>query len=183
MSSNSSWDASTAAPAREASQTPTRAGPGVELWKRALASGLFSGYSPVAPGTAGSAVALAVLWLCCPPTGYRGSPAILWLGAAAAILLAGGWWLASQVEREWGKDSKRVVVDEFLGQTLAVALLPKDPMLWGAAFVAFRALDVVKPFPARRLERLRGGAGVMADDVAAGLYANVCVQILRLVMG
>ncbi len=183
MSSSSSSDAGTAASVKETSQTPAQAGAGVELWKRVLASGFFSGYSPVAPGTAGSAVALAVLWLCCPASGYRGSSAVVWLGVAAAILLAGGWWVASQVEREWGKDSKRVVVDEFLGQTLAIALLPKDPMLWGAAFVAFRALDVVKPFPARRLERLSGGAGVMADDVAAGLYANVCVQILRLVIG
>jgi phosphatidylglycerophosphatase A len=152
----------------------------VGIWKCALASGFFSGYSPFAPGTAGSLVALAILWILSPPDGYRHGAALGWFVAACAVVLIGGWWLASQVEPQWGKDNKRVVVDEFLGQALAVALLPKDPMLWAAAFLAFRALDVVKPFPARRLEDLRGGAGVMADDVVAGVYANVCVQLLRL---
>jgi phosphatidylglycerophosphatase A len=107
---------------------------------------------------------------------------LAWLMGACAVVLVVGWWLASHVEREWGKDSKRVVVDEFLGQALAVAFLPKDPVLWATAFLAFRALDVVKPFPARRLEELPGGAGVMADDIVAGVYANVCVQLLRLLV-
>ncbi len=158
----------------------SRTGRGVAPWKRALASGFFSGYSPLAPGTAGSVVALAALWLLCPSRGYVGGSALVWLVGASVALLAGGWWLTSQVEREWGKDSKRIVMDEFLGQAVAVALLPKDPLLWAAAFVAFRALDVVKPFPARRLESLPGGAGVMADDIVAGVYANICVQLLRL---
>jgi phosphatidylglycerophosphatase A len=166
----------------EARQSPRqrRALRGVAPWKKALASGLLSGYSPVAPGTAGSFVALAVLWLACPSGGYVAGPALFWLLAASAGVLAGGWWLASQVEPAWGKDSKRVVVDEFLGQALAVAMLPREPVLWVAAFIAFRALDVVKPFPARRLENLAGGAGVMADDIVAGVYANICVQLLRL---
>jgi phosphatidylglycerophosphatase A len=151
------------------------------FWKRALVSGFFSGYSPVASGSAGSAVAWALLWLLCPSGGYRGIPAVAGLGAAAVVLFVGGWWLASQAEPEWGKDAKRVVVDEFLGQALAVAFLPKELGPWIAAFVLFRALDVLKPFPARRLERLPGGAGVMSDDVVAGVYANLCVQLLRLV--
>ena len=151
----------------------------MRLWKRALVSGFFSGYSPVAPGSAGSLVAWVLLWLLCPRGGYRGIPAVAGLGAAAAVLLAGGWWLASEAEKDWGKDAKRVVVDEFLGQALAVAFLPKEIVPWLAAFVAFRGLDVLKPFPARRLERLPGGAGVMADDIVAGVYANLCVQLLR----
>jgi phosphatidylglycerophosphatase A len=151
----------------------------MSVCERALASGFFSGYAPIAPGTAGSLVAVALLWLLSPSSGYRGAPAAGGLAVGILVLLMGGCWLASRAEKEWGKDSKRVVVDEFLGQAIAVAFLPKEPMVWLVAFLIFRGLDVLKPFPARRAERLPGGAGVMADDIVAGVYANACVQLLR----
>src|SRR5262245_33061791 len=136
-----------------------------------------AGRFPVAPGTVGSALTLpfaaGLAWV---------SPWALLAGAAASIPLA--IWSAEAAERRFGvKDPSAVVVDEAAGQLAALAFVPLDLRTYVAGFLLFRLFDVVKPYPARRLERLSGGAGIVLDDVAAGVYANAALQLLLRLVG
>jgi phosphatidylglycerophosphatase A len=142
----------------------------------AIATGLGAGYAPIAPGTAGSALAVVVLALV-PFT--RGAL----LGFFVAVTLA-GVWAADRAERLiGGKDPGRIVIDEIAGMTLSVLVLPLTPSVLLAGFVLFRVLDVVKPFPAGRSQAIRGGAGVMIDDLIAGLYALGALALARWLLG
>jgi phosphatidylglycerophosphatase A len=141
----------------------------------AVATGLGSGYSPVVPGTAGSLVGL-ILFL-----PVHALPAAAMLGALA-VLVALGIASASHVARQVGvEDPGIVVVDEVAGMWISLLFLPFTPFTAAAAFVIFRVLDVVKPFPARRLEDLPGGYGIMCDDLMAGAYTNLLVRGLLFV--
>jgi len=141
-----------------------------------IATAFGAGYSPIAPGTAGSAVALVILWLV--PFSRTGVVVFF-----AAVTIA-GTWAAHVVEaaaRE--KDPGTIVIDEVAGMTLAVLLLPLTVPVLLAGFVLFRLFDVVKPFPANRAQALPGGLGVMVDDLIAGLYALVVLLAARVVTG
>ena len=131
----------------------------------------FIGYAPVAPGTFGSAAGLVVYWL------LLGTGPIVYVAVTLALLLA-GTWAASLAERELGTDPGPVVIDEVVGMLITLAFL--DVTRAGAivGFLVFRVLDVVKPWPAGRFERLHGGLGVMADDVMAAVYGNVVMRLL-----
>ena len=140
-----------------------------------VATGLGSGYSPVAPGTAGSAVGLLLFW---PLRGL----AWPWQLAAVAILALVGALAAGRVAGKLGlEDPGLVVVDEVAGQWLTLVALPFTPVTALVGFLAFRAMDIVKPWPARDLERLHGGWGIMADDLAAGVYAHLLLRVGLLV--
>jgi phosphatidylglycerophosphatase A len=93
-------------------------------------------------------------------------------------VLIAGVWSADRVERELGKDPAVVVVDEVAGMLVTIAFL--DVSVTGAivAFLIFRVLDVIKPYPAGRLEHLHGGPGIMLDDVMAGVYGNLAMRAL-----
>lgn len=88
-----------------------------------------------------------------------------------------GVYTASRVEPDWGKDSRRVVIDEVQGMTVSLLFLPITVYTILAGFVLFRVFDIWKPLYIRRTERFPGGWGVMLDDVAAGIYANIVLQI------
>lgn len=153
--------------------SPTSAAPFRRL-RLLLASLGPCGYAPIVPATAASAV-LAAIYAFLPALGAGVDLPV----TAATILL--GIWAADLAEREWGHDARRIVVDEGAGMAVTLCLLPAG--VWPAilGFFAFRVCDVLKPFPARRAERLPGGLGVVADDVLAGIYANLLVRIgLRL---
>lgn len=148
----------------------------VNLFVKLFASGFFVGYIPVAPGTFGSVVAI--------PLALVQSHLASWSVAAALL----GWglfvcfasWIATLAEKAFGKkDSSYIVIDEIAGYLAATLLLPPT---WGvllSAFVLFRAFDVLKPFPAARIDReLVGGWGVVLDDVVAGLYTQLCLRFL-----
>jgi phosphatidylglycerophosphatase A len=127
------------------------------------------GLSPVAPGTVGSAAALGIAWGLHAAFGWRP-----WAFAIlAAALLVPSIWAAQVAATSSGKDDPgMVVVDEVLGQWVTLAgAVTLDWRTWLAAFVLFRAFDILKPFPVRRLERLHGGTGIVADDLGAGIYA------------
>jgi phosphatidylglycerophosphatase A len=128
------------------------------------------GYAPIVPATAASAV-LAAIYAGLPPIG----PAIDGGVALATIIL--GVWAADLAEREWGHDARRIVIDEGAGMAVTLCGQPAGVATAVLAFFAFRFFDVVKPFPARRAEGLRGGFGVVADDVMAGVYANLAVRV------
>ena len=128
------------------------------------------GYVPVAPGTFGSAVGL-LIWFALPAS-------FLAQGAAIAAVSAIGAWSSSVAERHSGKvDPGYVVIDEVAGMLVTLFLVPVG---WGGAlgaFLLFRLFDIVKPYPANRLERLHGGLGIMADDIMAGVYANLALRL------
>ena len=141
-----------------------------------LATWFGVGYVPVMAGTGGSLVALAMAYF----AGQAGVP--MWTFAVAAIAVYfPGVWAATVAERHLAKtDPSVVVVDEVLGQWLAVATIdPADWKQWVAAFLLFRLFDALKPYPIRNLERLPGGYGIMTDDAAAGLCAMIVVAGLR----
>ena len=91
---------------------------------------------------------------------------------AIAVLCAG------RAEKIWGNDAKRITIDEFAGMLITLMALPPIWYVYLIAFFAFRAFDVLKPWPARQLESLPGGWGVTMDDVAAGIYANIFMRLL-----
>jgi phosphatidylglycerophosphatase A len=143
----------------------------VSLRTRAgLATALGAGYLPIAPGTFGSAVGL-LLWIALPD--------VVWMQLLAIVLVAVvGSWSGTVAEQYFKRrDPGEVVVDEVAGMMVTLALNPVAGPLWMlVAFVLFRAADIVKPFPVNRLERLPGGIGIMADDLAAGIYANLALR-------
>ncbi len=122
------------------------------------------GSAPLAPATAGSAVVALVGWfLPVPPIAV--TVVLLVLGSALAV------WSATEAEKVLGHDAKPIVIDEVIGQSLALLWVPHRPLAFLAAFVLFRLLDVWKPLGAREVQRLPAGWGVLADDVIAGLAA------------
>ncbi len=133
----------------------------------------YIGYFPIAPGTAGSAAGLVVYALVV--TAGAG-----WVQVAAILLVfAVGVWSATISERFFGGiDPGPVVIDEVLGMLITLAFVPVGIKGAVIGFLVFRVLDVVKPFPAGRLERLHGGFGVMADDAAAAVYGNVVMRVI-----
>jgi len=105
------------------------------------------------------------------------------LAAASLVLFALGVWAAGEAEKFFGRtDPGQVVVDEVVGQMLTFLLLPHATWKWWVGgFLLFRALDMVKPFPARQAERIPGGWGILLDDVVAGLYGLLTLAVIGLV--
>jgi phosphatidylglycerophosphatase A len=132
----------------------------------------FIGYLPQAPGTFGSLPPYLLVILVKPDD-------ILLLIFSALIFFL-GVLSAHQAEKVLGKDSGHIVIDEFCGYLISVLFLPKTLAYLTAALILFRFFDILKPPPIRRLEKtIPGGAGVMLDDVLAGIYANICLQVWR----
>lgn len=138
---------------------------------RVIATGLGSGYSPIAPGTAGSLVGLLFFW---PLAGVP----LVWLAVAIVGLFFVGVAASTAVAAQVGlHDPGIVVVDEVVGMWVTLVLVPFTPLTAALGFLLFRLMDVVKPFPARDLEHLPGGWGIVADDVMAGIYANLALRL------
>ncbi len=135
------------------------------------AFGFGLGLLPVAPGTFGSLLAIPLWWF---------TPALLWLQLAIALVLLGaGIWICGASARRLGvHDHGGVVWDEITGMYLTLLAVPAEPAWILAAFGLFRLFDIWKPWPIRDLDhRLRGGLGIMLDDVIAALYA-ACLLLL-----
>jgi phosphatidylglycerophosphatase A len=130
------------------------------------------------PGTWGSAAA-ALIWFAAARFSGLSSTQLAWATAiAVVIVIATGIPAATIVERESGReDPGHVVIDEVAGQWIALICCPANWRHGLLALLLFRAFDILKPFPARQLEKLHGGYGIVLDDVAAGLYALLVVQI------
>ena len=133
----------------------------------------YCGYFPIAPGTIGSAAGLIpylLVW-------WAQSP-ILEVGLIVALFCA-GVWAGTIAERYFGGiDPGPIVIDEVVGMLVTLAFIPVGLSGAIAGFVLFRIFDVIKPFPAGRLERLHGGFGVMADDAMAAIYANISLRLV-----
>jgi phosphatidylglycerophosphatase A len=131
----------------------------------------YCGYFPIAPGTLGSAAGLVFYLL----VWWTKSPIV------EAVLIGGlfaaGVWAGTTAERFFGGiDPGPIVIDEVVGMLITLAFIPVGVSGAIAGFFLFRVFDVIKPFPAGRLERLHGGLGVMADDAMAAVYANITLR-------
>jgi phosphatidylglycerophosphatase A len=137
------------------------------------------GYFPIAPGTVGSLVGVAlVVGLGRLP--LHGAASIAVLAAASLALFAAGVWAAGEAEKFFGRtDPGQVVIDEVVGQMLTFLLIPHATWKWLlGGFLLFRAFDIVKPFPARQAERIPRGWGIMVDDVIAGVYGLAVLAVI-----
>jgi phosphatidylglycerophosphatase A len=141
-----------------------------------LATWFGAGLLPVVPGTWGSATALPFAWL----IAWRAGPYGL-LAAALAVLAIGIWAGGVYAERTAALDPGPVVIDEVAGQWLALVPAALDPLHFAAGFILFRIADILKPWPARWVEReLPGGLGIMVDDVIAAAYAALGLTVLKI---
>ena len=143
----------------------------------AIATAGGVGFAPKAPGTAGSLVGVLFYLI------IEALHAAAYYPHAIIFFFIVGTWASSRVERLYGHDSQRIVIDEVVGQMITFGLFAGRYQL-SAIYIAlgfglFRLFDIVKPFPVRRLERFRGGFGVVADDVGAGLYALAALTLIH----
>ena len=141
-----------------------------------LATGFGVGYSPVAPGTLGTLIAIPVYYFLSDIS----SPIY-------EITLIGFFflsvWISENAEIFFGKkDDQRIVIDEIMGFLVTMLWVPPKVILIVIGFFLFRFFDILKPFPIRRMEKkLKGGYGVVLDDVMAGVYSNIVLQMILVI--
>ncbi|MBW2307304.1 MAG: phosphatidylglycerophosphatase A [Deltaproteobacteria bacterium] len=144
-----------------------------------VGSGAYLGYSPVIPGTVGTlgGILLVVVVF------SRFSPAIYVLSLVTFFFMA--IWVADRAEvLLHAHDSRKIVIDEITGFLCTMVMVPATPAYLATGFILFRILDVVKPYPANIINRkVRGGWGVVLDDVVAGAYANLILHAIRFFEG
>ena len=138
-----------------------------------LASGFYTGYFPVAPGTIGSLVGILACFLLqdVPFTTYA---------IVVILTLIAGIYISGEAEKIYQtKDSSHIVIDEIAGIFFTFIYLPKGISFLLAGFAVFRFFDILKPFPIRSIdEKIKGGWGIMFDDVLAGIYANILIRLI-----
>jgi phosphatidylglycerophosphatase A len=122
----------------------------------------------------GSAVALAFYFI----PGFE-SPFIIF--SISLIVLLFGIKASARMEQQYGHDPSEVTIDEVVGMWISLFLLPKNIFIALAAFFIFRIFDIIKPFPAKKFDSMHGGFGIMMDDVIAGVYANIVLQLVLLI--
>jgi len=137
---------------------------------RVLSTFFYIGYLPFIPGTFGSLAGLFLFIL------IQGSPALCML--LTFLIMGIGFLVCGRAEKMMQKkDPSCIVIDEVSGMLLSLLFLPYDIKIVAIAFIFFRILDTLKLYPAGRLEKLKGGVGIMADDLIAGLYTNIILQL------
>ncbi len=136
-----------------------------------IATFFFAGYLPKAPGTWGSAFTTLILFFIWPHLWYYQFLAII-------AIFCLGVWISGKAEKYFGRDGSPIVIDEVLGQMVALFMAPPKFLPFMLAFVFFRIFDIIKPPPAKNWESYRRGWGVMADDLAAGFYAACLLQLV-----
>ena len=152
-----------------------------EIWQfpiHALAYGFGTGLMPFAPGTFGSLIGVALFWFMAPMR------AITYAGVVIVMFIA-GILICGQTASDVGAiDPGSIVYDEIVGFLVAMYLLPRDWRWIAAGFVIYRIFDIWKPYPIRAMERkIPGGAGVVMDDVIAGIYGNIALRVILIMVG
>ncbi len=144
-----------------------------------LGTGFGVGLLPAAPGTWGSLVALPVAWGIFEMAGRAG------LAAAALVVFAVGIWASEKCIGLWRDDDpKAVVIDEICGQWLVLLVVTPDAVHYALGFALFRAFDILKPWPVSWADqKIKGGLGVMVDDVLAAIYAGAVLYFMVTEMG
>jgi len=143
-----------------------------------FATGFGSGYFPVGPGTAGSVLASMVIYLTYTQTSLAMSSMAIILLIATIVSTLIGIWACGVLEQEWGEDPSKVVIDEMAGIFIAFIWVPFSIPNLLISLVLFRIFDIWKPLWIGKAEDMHGGVGVMADDLLAGIVANVILQVL-----
>ena len=144
-----------------------------------LATGFGVGFLPIAPGTWGTLLGVIVWW-----AAFADTAPLVQLAAAATLTAAGGWLLHFLCARRALHDDPAIVLDEIAGVWIALLFVPAEPLLLAAGFCLFRLFDIWKPWPVSWADReVRGGLGVLLDDVFAGLLALAVLQGGRWVVG
>ncbi|WP_304130359.1 phosphatidylglycerophosphatase A [Ignavibacterium album] len=144
----------------------------INLFEKFLGSGFFTGYIPFASGTFGSLAASIIYFL------IPGTDNIIVLSAMILVFFFYGIYVSYKFENVYGKDPAECTIDEVVGTWIALLNLPKSFLLVVISFFIWRALDIIKPFPARRSESLPGGWGIMVDDVISAFYTFIIMQIM-----
>ena len=134
----------------------------------------FVGYLPVAPGTYASIAGLLIYLF------IKDNPVVS--SSILLLVIVTGFLITTRAEKVFNKkDASCIVIDEVAGMLVSLMFLPSDPRVFMLAFLVFRLLDILKPYPADRLQYVKGSAGIMSDDLVVGLYTNALIQIgLRL---
>jgi phosphatidylglycerophosphatase A len=144
--------------------------PKLDFLTKVIGSGFFTGYAPVASGTVGSAIALMFFFIPNFNSLYSIIPATI-------ILFVIGGFAAEKMEKVYGQDPSVVTVDEIVGMWLSLWFIQVTLLNIFLAFIIFRILDILKPYPAGEFDKRSGGWNIMLDDVIAGLYTNVILQV------
>ncbi|MBN1531703.1 MAG: phosphatidylglycerophosphatase A [Spirochaetes bacterium] len=149
--------------------------------RKALFTALYTGYSPVAPGTVGTLLAVLIYvgeYLLFGERCRVVNAAVVAVSLYPAVLLCGAG------EKHFGvKDPSQVVLDEVLGYWVSVLFHPFSWHMAVGAFFVFRFMDIVKPYPAGSLQKIRGGAGILIDDLVAGVYTNIIMTAVMFLIG
>ena len=136
-----------------------------------FATGFGAGFSPIVPGTVGTLFAIPLYYF------ISSIPFPLYELTLFTFFFFSGW-ISSQAEKYWGKkDDRRIVIDEIMGFLVTMLWAPKTSLSIVMGFILFRFFDILKPFPIRRLEKIKSGFGVVLDDVLAGIYANIVLHL------
>lgn len=145
-------------------------------WKRLFFTGFYSGYSPVAPGTAGTVLALIIYIV---EYFIFGEYARICNLVIVILLLYPAVKLGDVGERFFGeKDPQQIVLDEMMGYWISLLFFPFNRYIIILAFLLFRAFDIIKPYPIREMEKFKGGFGIMIDDYISGVYTNILIRII-----
>ena len=143
----------------------------INFFEKFIGSGFYTGYSPIASGTVGSAAAILIYLI----PGFE----ILYIIIPVTILFAGyGIYIGTKFEKEYGKDPAQCTVDEFVGTWISLIALTKIFWVVLSSFFLWRIMDIIKPPPARNLEKLNGGLGIMIDDVISGFYTLLIMHLV-----
>lgn len=148
----------------------------INWFEKLVGSGFYTGYVPIASGTFGSLVAI-VIYL------FPGFEKLQIIIPAIILLFAYGLFVSSKFEKIYGKDPAQCTVDEIVGTWIALIALPKTFLIILTSFLVWRALDIIKPFPAKTSEKLPGGIGIMIDDVISGFYSLIIVHLIVYTFG
>ena len=138
-----------------------------------LGSGFYTGYIPFASGTFGSIAGLIIYYI----PGFENPLVII---PAIIIFSFYGIYVGSKFEKLYGKDPAECTIDEIVGMWISLLFLPKEIWISVIVFLIWRIFDIIKPFPARRLEKLNGGLGIMIDDIISSFYVLLLVHLFIL---
>jgi len=143
-----------------------------------IASGFGTGYAPIAPGTAGSILATAIVYVFVYHLHFNQFDLNAFLLTMSSLGFVIGIGCCNLLEDEWGKDPSKVVWDEMIGIFISLIFIPITFTNLILSLILFRFFDISKILGIRKLEDIDGGAGVMLDDVLAGVYANLVLQAI-----
>lgn len=144
----------------------------INLIEKIIGSGFYTGYIPKASGTFASLLAYVIFLI----PGFE-NPTFLMLLISVSIVI--GVKIAVKFESIYGKDPSQFTLDEFIGSWISLLFIPKKAWFIIPAFFVWRLLDIYKPFPANYFEKLKGGWGVILDDVISGIYTFILIQLLN----